>query len=141
MLRDQPKGPRRQELAQIHIAAKALALDDNTYRALLKRVTGNESAGALDAADRGRVIAEFQRLGWRPPRKSKLTGAARKIRALWLVLHKGGAVADASEQAMNAWVKRQTGRADVRWLDVDLAQRCIEQLKRWCDRLNIDYES
>lgn len=132
---------RQRELAQIHIAAKAMALDETTYRALLRRVSGKESAGELDASERSRVIAEFQRLGWRPPRRSKLTGAARKIRALWLVLHKGGAVQDPSERAMNAWVKRQTGRADVRWLDVVLTQRCIEQLKRWCDRLGIDYES
>ncbi len=57
---------RRADLAKIHIARKDLGLDDDDYRALLRRVTGMHSAGSLEEDERGRVLAELAKLGWRP---------------------------------------------------------------------------
>jgi phage gp16-like protein len=42
-----PQDNRRALLAKVHIAKKALAMADDSYRALLKRVAGGESAGDL----------------------------------------------------------------------------------------------
>ncbi|GFK94442.1 hypothetical protein NNJEOMEG_02287 [Fundidesulfovibrio magnetotacticus] len=53
-------------LAKVHIAKKDLALDEDTYRAVLKRVTGHESARDCSLPELVRVVAEFRRKGWNP---------------------------------------------------------------------------
>lgn len=62
-------------LAKIHIAKSQLGLDEDTYRALLRRVAGVSSAKDLAPRQIGRVLAEFERLGWKP--KAKPQGRAR----------------------------------------------------------------
>ncbi len=62
-------------LAKIHIAKTQLGLDDDTYRAVLRRVAGVSSAKELEPRQVGRVLAEFERLGWKP--KAKPKGRAR----------------------------------------------------------------
>jgi phage gp16-like protein len=59
------------QLSKIHIAKKDLALDDETYRAVLKRVAGVTSAKDLTPVKIAAVLAEFQRLGWEPKPKAK----------------------------------------------------------------------
>ena len=58
-------------LAKIHIAKTQLGLDDDTYRALLARVAGVHSAKDLSPRQVGRVLAEFERLGWKPKAAAK----------------------------------------------------------------------
>ncbi len=54
---------RRKELAAIHVmASKQLRIDQDTYRALLERVTGKRSAGDLNARERTAVLDELRRL-------------------------------------------------------------------------------
>jgi phage gp16-like protein len=60
-----PDPARARDLKLIHIARKDMAWDENTYRAILERVTGKTSAAALDARERKAVIDDFVRLGWR----------------------------------------------------------------------------
>jgi phage gp16-like protein len=70
-----PRHPRRgaaishrnRDLAIIHLAKKQLALDDDTYRALLLRVAGKPSSRDMSVTERGLVIAEFARLGFKAP--------------------------------------------------------------------------
>lgn len=50
---------RRAELAKIHLQAKQLGLDTDTYRDVLRMVAGVDSARDLDAAGRQRVIRHF----------------------------------------------------------------------------------
>lgn len=57
--------PRRQQLARIHAAKKKLRLDDDTYRALLERVTGLRSSADMTTEQRNDVLQEFSRLGLR----------------------------------------------------------------------------
>ena len=59
---------RARELARIHVAAKQLNLDRETYEALLLRVAGVRSAADLTPRGRGAVIAELERLGAPRPR-------------------------------------------------------------------------
>ncbi len=56
---------RNQQLSKIHIAKKDLGLDDDTYRALLHRVTGQSSAKDLSPLQVAKVLQEFERLGWK----------------------------------------------------------------------------
>lgn len=55
---------RNLQLSKIHIAKKDLRMDDDTYRALLARVSGVRSAKDLNPRQIGTVLAEFERLGW-----------------------------------------------------------------------------
>jgi len=60
-----PQVVRANDLKKIHLARRQMAWDDHTYRAILYRVTGHDSAAELNAAQRKAVIDEFVRLGWR----------------------------------------------------------------------------
>lgn len=78
---------RKTELAKIHVAKAQLKLDDDTYRALLERITGKASAADLSARERVMVLNEFYRLGWSaenhripqrsPSTRSPSTGSGR----------------------------------------------------------------
>jgi phage gp16-like protein len=57
---------RRRELAAIHVAKKALGLDDGTYRDMLFTVARVRSAADLDHAGRQAVIEHLRRRGFRP---------------------------------------------------------------------------
>ena len=57
---------RRRELAAIHVAKKALALEDGTYREMLFTVARVRSAADLDHAGRKAVIEHLRARGFRP---------------------------------------------------------------------------
>jgi len=59
---------RNRELAQIHIAKVQLALDDETYRAMLWTVARVKSAGDLDFTGRKRVLEHMRARGFTPKR-------------------------------------------------------------------------
>ena len=65
------KNPRHNDLAKIHLARKALGLDEDDYRSILRRLCGVDSAKDLDDLGRKRVLEHFRSLGWipRPPRR------------------------------------------------------------------------
>lgn len=62
------RDPRQQQLARIHMGKKQLRLDDETYRALLVRVTGEASSAQMSAQQRNAVIVEMVRLGFKAER-------------------------------------------------------------------------
>ncbi len=135
------------DLAKIHIAKKALGLDDDTYRAMIRRIGGVESSAQLDAAGRRALLAEFRSKGWKPaPGKAAKARAlasdpqSRKIRSLWLALHAAGKVRDPSEKSLAHYVKRQTGVDRLNWLSVQQARTVIEALKGWAARTGVKLE-
>jgi phage gp16-like protein len=69
---------RNLDLSKIHIAKKDLALDEDTYRAMLQRVAGVSSAKDLSPLKTSAVLTELVRLGWKP-KKSKAGRAAPKV--------------------------------------------------------------
>lgn len=98
-------------IAKIHIAKKELALADESYRAILERVTGRASSKDCSERQLEQLLAEFKRLGWVP--KTGTTRISdrpyvRKIYALWKEAGIVGAVDTASKQALRAFVERQT---------------------------------
>lgn len=57
---------RQADLAKIHIARKALGMDDSTYRAMLQTVAQVNSARDLTHVNRQAVLQHLRHLGWRP---------------------------------------------------------------------------
>lgn len=135
---------RRARLAQIHLAAKQLRLDEDAYRDVLERVTGSRSAATLGLPALDRVIADFKRMGFTaaPPRGAKPAShkpQVRMIRGLWRDL--SAHVEDPSEEALRAFCKRQTktrahpdGIDAPEFLDSVQANRVIEGLRAWLAR-------
>lgn len=106
---------RRQLIAKVKIAQQQLALDDDTYRVLLVRVAGKNSATKLTEAEFARVLAEMQRLGFapkgsgKPPRRSSADPLMRKIGALLADM-------DLDWPYAHALGKRMYGVDRVQWL-------------------------
>jgi len=134
---------RKAMVAKVHIARKELALDEGTYRAVLRRVTGSESTAACTDAQLEAAIAEFRRLGWKPKAGAKRGRSAkpyvRMIYGIWGDLKPY--LADGSEDALRAFVQRQTksrltpqGISAPEFLDGPQANRVIEGLKAWLAR-------
>ncbi|MCS4503870.1 regulatory protein GemA [Arhodomonas aquaeolei] len=69
---------RRRELAQIHLAAKQLGMDDDNYRAMLWSVARVRSAKDLDAGGRRAVIDHLKAVGFRPRRKGRTSVGENK---------------------------------------------------------------
>lgn len=126
-------------LKAIHVARRQLGLDDDDYRAMLERITGKSSSSLLTAVESGRVLDEMRRLGFQPIARKSPTGKAAlsgpyagKLLALWLSAWNLGVARSNSDEALIAFVERQTGIAHLNWLrDQRDAMRAIEGLKKW----------
>jgi len=125
---------RRSRLAQIHIAKKALKLNDESYRVVLEGAAGISSAADIKS-DRQfyDIMKAFRHLGY-SPRRGKDRQIA-KCYALWCSLHQCGAVKHGSFSAMKAWMKRQTGGQDI--LTSSQKSFLIEELKNWKTRVDV----
>jgi len=138
----------------IHVAKRDLALDDDTYRAMLVSVAGEASSADLTVPQLEHVLAHMKKSGFtvrhkspkdrrrdsvHPPgglsRRIAQDAQSKKIRALWLSLHEMGAVRDCSEAALGAYVKRITRIDALQWLDSERASQVIETLKKWQTRI------
>jgi phage gp16-like protein len=126
-------------LAAIHVARRQLGLDDDTYREILERETGKRSAAELNERERRKVVAVFEQKGFRrnpKPRRDRLSGRyAGRLQALWIAAWNLGIVRNASDAALIAFIKRQTGLDHGRFLlHAEDASRAIEALKDWMRR-------
>jgi phage gp16-like protein len=120
---------RQKQLALIHLAKKTLGLDDETYRAMLERVTGHTSAALLDATGRQRVLDELRALGFRGGKvrrrarpSSPRAALVSKIRAL---------LADQGHPDTygDAIAKRMFGTDRVEWLEEDQLRKVVAALE------------
>lgn len=115
----------------VRAACRAQGIEDDDRRALQREVTGKASLGDMTPAEIGRVLDRLNR-GRAAPMAHRPHVA--KIRALWWSLYWLGAIDDPGERALNAFVKRQTGRNALRFLGAPQAASVIEALKAWCAR-------
>lgn len=134
---------KKREIKLIHVGWAQLAkldssLDDDAYRAMLWSVARVKSSTELDFAGRRKVLDHLEACGFKrtkpQPRKLADDPQSKKIRALWLELHAAGKVRNPSESALAAFVKRQTGRDALQWLNSREASAVIEELKKWLVR-------
>ncbi|KAF1692740.1 GemA protein [Pseudoxanthomonas jiangsuensis] len=128
------RDPRRQQLARIHQAKKQLALDEDTYRALLTRVTGKASSADMTTAQRNAVIAELVRLGFkeaqaRPARTWK--GKPKNVDQVPMLGKVEALLADAKRPWAYAHnTARQMFKvARVEWLDSDQLHKLVAALQ------------
>jgi phage gp16-like protein len=132
----------RPMLAKIHLAKKQLALTDDSYRDVLRRITGLDSARAMRPDQLDAVLKEFARLGWKPKPARKLSDSpqVRMIHAVWkdIVALQG----HGNAASLRAFVRRQTRTEDhpdgidsPEFLKGAMAERVLEGLKGWRARL------
>jgi len=131
--------------AKVHIAKKDLKLDDETYRAILKRITGKTSSADLSDRELSEVLAEFKRLGWvakkGAPKAAHPISASpeiRKVFAVWADMCDLGIPTIANRAGLVAFVQRMTktadrhqGISDPNFLAPDDARKVTEALKAW----------
>lgn len=137
-----PAPDRRAMTAKIHLAKKQLALTEDSYRDILRRVTGLDSARDMRADQLDAVLREFGRLGWkaRPTSKVSANPQVRMIHAVWKDIVALQGRGDAA--ALRAFVRRQTrtdehpdGVDSPEFLTSPMAARVLEGLKAWRARL------
>jgi hypothetical protein len=138
----QPAADRRAMLAKIHLARKQMGLDDETYRETLQRVVGQRTCVTCSDAQLHLVLAEFQRLGWKPQPAARRSDKAqvRMIYAIWADIRP--LLDDAGDEALRGFVRRQThspahpeGVDAPEWLSGAEAAKVIEGMKGWLARL------
>lgn len=136
-----PHPHRRALIAKVKLAAKQLGLDDDTYRSVLAQVTGQMSAADCSEAELAALVEHFKARGWKakPARKVGRRPAAdhpvaKKARAMWISLYHLGAIDSSSEQALEAFARRQLKVDALQWADQSLGYRLIEALKAMAER-------
>jgi phage gp16-like protein len=128
-----PDERRKKDLAQVHLARKALGLDDETYRAFLRTRFKVESSAKLNADGLRRLLEAFREMGWAPTKKpgEKASPKVRKVWALWHALGRAGKLDEHSNKALRAFCQRQTGVDDPAFCDSRQLDAVIEALKAW----------
>lgn len=124
---------RNRLIAKLHVLKGQANLDDSDYRDMLETQFGKRSSTKLSIAELETVV---KRLGDATQTSPRMTGPyAGKLRALWLSAWNLGVVRNKSDDALTAFVKRQTGLEAVRWLrEAAAAAKAIEAIKSWLVR-------
>lgn len=122
----------------IYAGIRALGIaEEDDRRDLYERVTGKRRLREMTPADKDNVVGELRRLGFKHASgRRQLTGPfAKKLQALWIAAWNLGIAKSREDGALLAFVRRQTGIEDTRFLqDAKQAERVIEALKSWLAR-------
>lgn len=136
-----PANPRRRAmLAKVHVAKKQLRLADDDYRQMMLDSTGRTSAGDCTEGELERLLKRFEAVGFKPLAKAGKASrpaqhpVARKARALWISLYHLCAIDNPSEQALEAFAKRQLKCEKLVWADQRQGFRLLEALKAMATR-------
>ncbi|MDF2141227.1 regulatory protein GemA [Paenirhodobacter sp. CAU 1674] len=97
--------------AIINIARQQLGLDEDTYRALLVRVTGTASLRMMSERQKIDVIEELKAKGFKVKKSGRTLPASvkpyiRLIHALWSNCARLGVIENGSREALRAFCKR-----------------------------------
>ncbi|MEO9612614.1 MAG: regulatory protein GemA [Nitratireductor sp.] len=125
--------------AAIHVGLKQLGIEGDDKRDLYRRVTGEATLTDMSPKQQRAVVDELRRLGFKPALKGarkQLQGRfAKKLQALWIAGWNLGIVRNRDDEALIAFVKRQTGIDHVRFLHYpEDARKAIDALKSWLAR-------
>ena len=104
-------------------------MNDDSYRALLTRVTGKGSAAALEKREMEAVLREMQRLGWKPvnPQGTRPRVASEKDRTIAKI----GAILKELNLSWNyahGMAKAMFARERVEWLDAVELHKLMQAL-------------
>lgn len=127
-------------LQKLQIRRRELQIPDAEYRALLKRITGQETSRGLSDAQIIRVIDALEGGDGRRQADGEIPA---KVRALvWDLYELGEWRERPTERAIAVFVKGQTGGAagvdDLRWLAPDRVSSVIEALRAMLKRAGCD---
>lgn len=128
---DRSRQDRRSMEAKIHVALKQLDMEEDAYRQGMFNATGKISLKKCSDAEVAKVLDWLKSKGFKPmPGRGKADHPmARKARALWVSLYHLGAINNSSEQALEAFAKRQLRCEKLQWAKQADAFRLIEALK------------
>lgn len=124
----------------VQVARKALALDEEAYRAILREYGGVDSATALDDRSFARVMDRFRHLGFVSDKRAAAFSAHNRhgmataaqiemIRDLWAA--NTGSIDDG---ALNRWLERHFHISALRFLPRAKAHKVIGALRTWAAR-------
>lgn len=142
-------------VAKRDLIRKGKLRNDDDYRLLLAKATEtrpdaldgkHSTADMLTLNELEAVMKAFRKKGFRVTHPGKSAPAERsrplaqepqdkKVRALWLDMHKQGIVSDASEEALAKWIKREFEVEALQWLAGEQCAQAIERLKKWQRRV------
>ncbi len=147
---------RQAKLAAIHMAQKALGMDQYDAMAVKMNVVGTSSCGDMTDQQLSKYLAHLSGLqasaaiarGEKPAYVPKRPALHRttadgsddrwhKARALWHALATAGVVRTDTDAALMAYVQRQTRMTHWRFLSTWQVNDVVESLKKWCDRKDI----
>jgi len=122
---------RAKMIIAVRAACRRLRIGDDDRRAIQLEVVGKASMVDMSLPEIGRLLDRLNK-DYRGPVGRRAT--AGKIRALWWTLYWLGALDRPSDEAIDAFVKRQTGKERIQFLGHKEAFRVIEALKAWAAR-------
>lgn len=131
---------RRLQLGRIHQAKKQLDLDDDTYRALLERVTGQRSSADMTTAQRNAVLREFARLGFKAAdsaaRKRAFPGRPKNTRSVPMLRKVEALLADSKRpwSYAHAMAKRMFHVNRIEWLHDHQLHKLVAALQADANR-------
>ena len=122
---------RRSMIAMIHVARKDLRMVDADYRQALFERTGHMETDKCTDAQLSQMIEWLKSKGFRaiPQKKTAQHPMARKARAMWISLYQLGVVHNPSEEALEAFARRQLKCDKLIWARQSDARALIEALK------------
>lgn len=132
-------------LAKIHIAKKDLGLDDNTYRQMLRTVTGKDSAKTLTLVECDKVLTHCKSLGWKPKASTKPKADTdwrapriKLIKDLWVQLGEAGVLRNPSNEGLLNFCKPLMTVPKLEWATSQSLNRIVETLKAWQARAQVE---
>jgi phage gp16-like protein len=130
---------RRTLLAKVHIGAKALGLDDDTYRDMLESLTGQRSAGKLSEKQLVLMLAAMRKRGWNDedPRPARKKPKPRATPGTAPLLDKVGALLADSGRPWAyavAMAKRMYGVEKLEWAKAEQLRGIVAALTKDAQR-------
>jgi phage gp16-like protein len=136
--RDTPakKDNRKAITARIHIAKKELALDDDTYRAMLQQVTNHHSCADMYISDLYKVMEHLKKLGYKPAARKfgKRPNPPKDKEALMGKVEALLADRGLHWNYAHAMAQRMFQVEKVDWLDRDQLWRLVASLQKHAQR-------
>ncbi|QFU23766.1 regulatory protein GemA [Shewanella eurypsychrophilus] len=141
--------PKSWYIKMIHIGKRQLKIDEQSYRANLLLLTGKRSCLDMEILDLVKVLEFLKSKGFKF-KAGKATKSAKraaptqldKLRYIWITMNKQDFLKDGSDNALNNWSMGQTKRlndgtaiAKLEWLQPNMLNALIEQLKNWHIRM------
>jgi phage gp16-like protein len=113
---------RNQLIGLLHQAAKRAGLDDDTYRDRLERITGKRSAKNCSDEQLSLALNSFH------VKQSVSHSHHGKIKALFIAAYNLGVFEIGTDKALDAFVKRQTGKERLSFVTPSEAPSVVEAL-------------